>query len=123
MNSEASPSRGYDRQGRFLAAHMRHPRTGLLDIMIRNVSASGIGGKCVFDVEPGEMVSIIMPDGPPIDGMIVWRVGHGFGMRLNAPIDLEDITNKRSAASPGQSYEEPRLFRPDVESRRPGVRI
>jgi hypothetical protein len=123
MNNEASHDPGSDWKGRLLKAHMQYPRTGLLDIMIRNVSTSGIGGKCVYDVEPGEMVSIILPDRPPIDGMIVWRVGHGFGLRLNAPVDLETVMDECPARSPTSSYDVPRFLRPAPEVRRPGFRV
>ena len=43
-----------DRELRLLKAKMVHPRFGLIDILIRNVSDEGIGGKCSYDLEPGE---------------------------------------------------------------------
>jgi hypothetical protein len=122
MNSEAPLDRAPGRERRLLRAYMQHPRTGLIDIMIRNVSDRGIGGKCVHDIEPGEIVSIIVPDRAPMDGMIVWRMGDGFGMRLTALIDPKAIMHQHSATASRLDYQVPKLFRPPLECRRPGLR-
>ena len=122
MNSRAYLDRASGRERRLLRARMQHPRTGLIDIMIRNVSDRGIGGKCVDHIEPGDIVSIILPDRAPIVGMIVWRMGHGFGLRLSAAVDPKTIMHQHSVTALGLDYEVPRLFRPVVECRRPGFR-
>lgn len=49
------------RQRRLLKAHMLHPRHGRIDILVRDVSAHGIGGKCDRDLMAGEAVTICLP--------------------------------------------------------------
>lgn len=102
-----------------LRAEMQHPRFGQISIIIQNVSAWGVGGKCTHDVAPGELITIFLPHGLPVEGTIVWRKGHCFGAHLASRIDPTDV--KKAAVDRAESpYEVPTRFRPAIGSRRPG---
>lgn len=115
-------SRDRDRELRLLKAKMAHPKFGLIDILIRNVSDEGIGGKCRHDLEPGEGVSILLADGAPAPGVIVWRMGDGFGLRLSQSRAAKQLIRHYEVASSGPRYEVPLMFRPQIRCRRPGLR-
>ena len=123
MNDVVSHERSSVREGRLLKAQMQHPKLGIVDILIRNISEAGLGGRCIHGVEPGEWVKILLPNLPTVDGMIVWRMGDGFGVRLSAPIDPADVRRGMADVSQASRYHVPYLFRPPIECRRPGLRI
>jgi hypothetical protein len=122
MNDTVSHDRSSAREGRLLKAHMQHPRLGLVDILVRNISEGGMGGKCLHAVEPGDLVRIVLPNIPPADGMIVWRVGDGFGIRLKTLLDPTGVRRTENSKPEVSGYEVPYLFRPPLECRRPAVR-
>lgn len=122
MNDAVSHKRSSLRAGRLLKAQMQHPRLGVVDVLVRNISEGGMGGKCLHAVEPGELVRIVLPNLPPVDGLIVWRMGDGFGVRLNKLVDPTGVV-RPVAGTPRGGYEVPSLFRPPLECRRPAVRI
>jgi hypothetical protein len=122
MNGTVSHDRSSVREGRLLKARMQHPRLGLVDFLVRNISDGGLGGKCLDAVEPGDLVRIVLPNIPLADGMIVWRVGDGFGMRLNTLLAPADVRRPGTCQPEAGGYEVPYLFRPPLECRRPGVR-
>jgi hypothetical protein len=123
MNDAVPYDRASLREGRLLRAQMQHPRIGLVDILVRNISERGIGGKCLHPVSPGDLVSIVLPNVPTVDGMIIWCMGDGFGMRLNRPLDLTGVRRPVANTPEVSGYKVPYLFRPPLECRRPGVRI
>ncbi|WP_157704837.1 PilZ domain-containing protein [Sphingobium herbicidovorans] len=122
MNDAISHERSSLRAGRLLKAQMQHPRLGMVDILVRNISEGGMGGKCRHGLEPGEVVRIVLPNLPPADGLIVWRMGDGFGVRWNTPLDPTGVTRPVASTPRVIGYEVPDLFRPPLECRRPAVR-
>ncbi|WP_030538273.1 hypothetical protein [Sphingobium sp. DC-2] len=119
MNNSPS-QRLHDRERRLLKGQMRHPRLGLIDILIRDVSERGIGGKCTSDIAAGDRVTIHLTGYPPVDGTIAWRNGQGFGVQLDAPVDPAAVKSPPQPETPVTSHEVPRPFRPTVSTRRPG---
>ncbi|KKW90002.1 hypothetical protein [Sphingobium chungbukense] len=113
----------HDRQRRLLKARMRHPHYGEIDILIRDVSERGVGGRCELDLTVGDNVIIILPDCAPAEGRIAWRKGHAFGVQLDAPINPETVKNPAPTERPVEpGYQVPAVFRPSVETKRPGFR-
>ena len=123
MKDAISHDRSSPREGRLLKAHMQHPQLGLVDILVRNISEGGMGGKCRHAVEPGDLVRIVLPNDKAADGMIVLRMGDGFGVRLNMRVDPAGVRMPVARSTHIGGYEVPYLFRPPIECRRPGLRI
>ncbi|AEG47962.1 hypothetical protein Sphch_0262 [Sphingobium chlorophenolicum L-1] len=115
--------RQYERRRRLLKARMRHPRHGEIDILVRNVSELGIGGRCELDLALGDRVVITLPDCAPAEGSIAWRRGQAFGVRLGASIDPANVKSPAPVERPVErAYQVPANFRPAVETKRPGFR-
>ncbi|WP_176595267.1 MULTISPECIES: hypothetical protein [Sphingobium] len=113
----------YERQRRLLKARMRHPRHGEIDILVRDVSELGIGGRCELDLALGDSVVITLPDCAPAEGRIAWRRGQAFGVQLGASIDPANVKSPAPAEKPTESsYRVPANFRVSVETKRPGFR-
>ncbi|WP_150290256.1 hypothetical protein [Sphingobium estronivorans] len=113
----------YDRQRRLLKARMRHPRHGEVDILVRDVSERGLGGRCELELAVGDHVVIGLPDCSPAEGRIAWRKGQAFGVQLDAPINPETVKSPPSGERPAEAgYQVPTRFRASVETKRPGFR-
>jgi hypothetical protein len=106
------------RQRRLLKAHMLHPRFGRVDILVRDVSAHGIGGKCDFDLLTGESVTICLPSRPPITGRVAWSAKRAFGIQLDQNID--PLVVRSSSESAAQPYQVPDSAQPTGDFKRPG---
>lgn len=122
-NNEAGSvsARTFVRERRLLRAEMQHPRFGLIGIVIRNVSARGLGGKCAQEIAVGELVTIFLPHSVPVEGAIVWRKGHGFGVHLASRINPTEVKNAAGDRSE-PPYQVPIRFRSAIETRRPGFK-
>lgn len=118
--SDGLSKRLHDRHRRLLKAQMRHPRLGMIDILVRDVSEQGVGGKCMSDIAAGEKVVIYMADGTPAAGTIAWRKGQGFGVQLDSSIDPALVKSPPQPDSPVSTHEVARPFRPTVSTKRPG---
>ncbi|WP_346765566.1 PilZ domain-containing protein [Sphingobium sp. TB-6] len=110
-------ARAYDRARRLLKAQMVHERAGRIDILVRDVSERGLGGKCAAEIAVGDRVTIQIADCDPVNGTVMWRKGHGFGVHLDSPIRPADL---RHRDLPATQYQVPTLFRPTLSFRRPG---
>lgn len=62
------------------------------DIVIRNVSANGLGAtsKGAAPVR-GERVAVILPDGSEVAGEVRWFQTRTFGVELDEPFDLDRL--------------------------------
>jgi len=113
----------HDRQRRLLKARMHHPRHGEIDILVRDVSELGIGGRCELELALDDSVIIALPDCAPAEGRIVWRKGQAFGVHLNAAINPASVKSPAPADKPVEtSYRVPANFRPSADTKRPGFR-
>ncbi|WP_238564946.1 PilZ domain-containing protein [Sphingobium bisphenolivorans] len=100
---------------------MAHPRHGLIDILVRDVSERGMGGKCEAPLMVGESVTLHLPDSPAVQGKIAWAKGQSFGVELEGEIDPEAVKS-RAERSSESSYQVPPQYQPSKDSRRPGFR-
>lgn len=112
----------HDRQRRLLKARMRHPRHGEIDILVRDVSELGLGGRCNLELAVGEAIAICLPDCAPAEGRIVWRRGHSFGVQLDAPINPGTVKSPTDRPSE-EPYQVPPQFRASGDAKRPGFRV
>lgn len=80
------------RQPRIVRARLVHRDGEVQDIVIRNVSATGIGASARGPAPVrGERVMVVLPGEQEVTGMVRWFGGHTFGMQLDAPLDLEAL--------------------------------
>ncbi|WP_242123141.1 hypothetical protein [Sphingobium sp. Sx8-8] len=115
--------RAHARQRRLLKARMRHPLHGEVDILVRDVSEQGVGGRCEWDLKVGDNILLLLPDCAPASGRITWRRGQGFGVLLDGPINPASVRNPAPADRPAQApYQVPTSFRPSIDFKRPGFR-
>ena len=121
-DSDFASKRLNERQRRLLKARMRHPDFGEIDILVRDVSETGLGGRCDLDLAVGESVVILLPDCRPAEGKIAWRKGQSFGVQLTAQINPEAVRNRAPTDRPTEGYHVPEAFRPSGETKRPGFR-
>ncbi|WP_313801350.1 hypothetical protein [Sphingobium sp.] len=122
-DTDFGSKRLHDRQRRLLKARMHHPRHGEVDILVRDVSETGLGGRCDLDLAVGEVVVVVLVDCEPAQGRIAWRKGQSFGLHLETAINPAAVKSPANAErSVEAGYQVPTLFRPSVETKRPGFR-
>ena len=107
------------RTSRLLTAQLMSPRLGTAKIVVRNISASGLGGKCDQILYKGEEVAVLLNNIGAIDATIIWTNDHCFGLQFAEKID------PAKALAPAtervvQPYEVPTYFRPEISTYRPG---
>jgi hypothetical protein len=117
-DSAVEHKRADERQRRLLKAHMIHPRHGKIDIVIRDVSVQGIGGKCDHGLIAGEAVTICLPAHAPVPGQVAWCARRAFGVRLDDRID--PVVVRSSSESANQPYQAPERAQPAGDFKRPG---
>ena len=107
------------RTSRLLTAEIMSSRLGTAKIVVRNISASGLGGKCEQILIKGEEVAVLLNNIGAIDATVVWANDRSFGLKFQVRIDPA-----QALAAPTERvvkpYEVPSYFRPEVCTRRPG---
>ena len=119
-----------DMSGSFVAAShrerdRRHPRLMLArieggrmqgqDLVIRNISKRGLGAATqgIFPFV-GEHLSVKLPTGPTISGVVRWADGPSFGVSLDIEMDtnaLADVKSKLRTPPAEPQWEVSRLHR------------
>jgi hypothetical protein len=80
------------RQPRIIRARLVHRDGEVQDIVIRNVSPTGLGASARGPAPVrGEQVLIVLPGEQEVTGVVRWFGGHTFGMQLDQPLDLEAL--------------------------------
>lgn len=120
MSADDQQSRD-PRTARLLTAQLMSPRLGTAKIVVRNISASGLGGKCDQILYKGEEVAVLLANVGAIDATVVWVKGGAFGLHFDERIDpalaLAPPTERAV-----QAYEVPAYFRPATSTYRPGFK-
>ena len=80
------------RERRLLRGVMRTERLPAFEIVIRNISASGLCATC-RDLAPlvGEIAEVQLPDGRIVGAVTRWVTDQVFGIAFDDPIDLESM--------------------------------
>ena len=60
-------------------------------IIVSNVSSTGIGGRCMVPLQPGDQIQIGLPGIGGILAQVRWSVGTRFGARLSERITPEAV--------------------------------
>lgn len=109
------------RASRLLTAQIMSSRFGTARIVVRNISAGGLGGKCDELLFSGEDVAVLLNNIGAVDATIAWVDGHAFGLRFAERIDPSRALAPQSERIV-KPYEVPSYFRPEVSTYRPGFR-
>src|SRR3546814_10228629 len=75
------------RTSRLLRGEISSSRFGTARIVVRNISAGGLGGKCDQVLLKGEKVAVLLNNIDPVEATIVWSQGKTFGLQFNQKID------------------------------------
>jgi hypothetical protein len=109
------------RTSRLLTAQLMSPRLGTAKIVVRNISASGLGGKCDQILYKGEEVAVLLANVGAIDATVVWAKDRAFGLHFDERIDPA-LALAPPTERVVQPYEVPAYFRPDLSTYRPGFK-
>lgn len=109
------------RTSRLLTAQIMSPRFGAARIVVRNISASGLGGKSEQLLFKGEEVAVLLNNIGAVDAKVVWSRNGAFGLQFGERIDpaLALAAPTEKAVKP---YEVPSFFRPETSTYRPGFK-
>src|SRR3546814_17995994 len=75
------------RTSRLLRGEISSSRFGTARIVVRNISAGGLGGKCDQVLLKGETVALLLNNIAPVEATIVWSQGKTFRLQFNQKID------------------------------------
>ncbi len=95
------------RRARIIRATLTLPHGEDRDVIVRNLSARGLGATC-RSLAPmkGEQVTIRLPGDIAAHGAVRWVKGQAFGLALDAELDIaaiEHALQHRLASGPAQS--------------------
>lgn len=107
------------RTSRLLRGEISSSRFGTARIVVRNISAGGLGGKCDQVLLKGEKVAVLLNNIDPVEATIVWSQGKTFGLQFNQKIDPSQAVAP-SIERKTVTYEAPTHFRPSASTYRPG---
>ena len=120
MSADEQQSRD-PRTARLLTAQLMSPRLGTAKIVVRNISASGLGGKCDQILYKGEEVAVLLANVGAIDARVVWVKDRAFGLHFDERIDPA-LALAPPTERVVQPYEVPTYFRPETSTYRPGFK-
>lgn len=109
------------RTSRLLTAQIMSERFGAARIVVRNISATGLGGKADEPLFKGEDVAVLLNNIGAVDAKVVWARSGAFGLHFAQRIDpaLALAAPTERAVKP---YETPSYFRPVISTYRPGFK-
>jgi hypothetical protein len=114
------------RTARLLKASIQCPRLGIFDVVVRNISEHGIGGKTPRDFDRNEAVMVTLCGMDPVPGVVRWAWDGKFGIQTLTPIPLPEIQTAHGGHLPSSdAYNgEFEIMPPvDCETRRPTLSI
>lgn len=109
------------RTSRLLTTPMMSERFGTARIVVKNISATGLGGKSDEPLFKGEDVAVLLNNVGAVDAKVVWARNGAFGLRFAERIDPA-LALAAPTERPVKAYEVPSYFRPETSTYRPGFR-
>ncbi|WOE74568.1 PilZ domain-containing protein [Alterisphingorhabdus coralli] len=125
------------RSSRLMRLRLDHPRFGLIDANIRNVSTHGMGGITDAKLSAGDTVQLCLHDRASVSAEVRWtrqeRNRTAFGLRSEEPLDPASFAAKNDSATNARNWDDTVLkpldehhvytrFRPVIAAKRPGFR-
>jgi len=89
-NSETRDKRR-DRRHKVSIAASLHPIDVYQDVVIHDVSSTGLMGDCATAVEVGQTLFVSLDEKAYVSGVVRWTKGQQFGLDLDDPLDLAGI--------------------------------
>lgn len=106
------------RSRRMLRVQIRGRRFGTRPMVVRDISASGLGGTTEQWLIAGERVEARLPNHGEVPATVAWTDGRRFGLRFDIPIDAERVTRERAGEA---RFEVMDRFRPEPSTKRPAI--
>lgn len=91
-----------------------------LDVRIRNLSSSGLGGVAEFPLVREERVLVDIKGIGEIEGRVAWTRGASFGMIFDKPADLTKFEVSKPFLPKFEHHSVMTRFRPVTAFKRPG---
>lgn len=91
-----------------------------LDVRIRNLSSSGLGGVAEVPLTRDERLIVDIKGIGEIEGRVTWTRGAGFGMIFDAPVDLAKFEVSKPFLPKFEHHSVMTRFRPVSTYKRPG---
>lgn len=107
---------------RMLRVTIHARRFGSAEVVVRNISASGLGGSSDQWLIAGEGVEVELPNLGRVTGTIAWVEGRRFGLAFEAAIDPSRVLRE---AAPGmdRSFRVMDRYRPEAAPWRPPLNL
>jgi hypothetical protein len=109
------------RTSRLLTAQMMSERFGTARVVVKNISATGLGGKSDEPLFRGEDVAVLLNNIGAVDAKVVWARNGAFGLHFAERIDPA-LALAAPTERPVKPYEVPSYFRPGTSTYRPGFK-
>ena len=120
FDTAAMPADPRQRSKRMLTAQVQSARFGRGQIVVRDISAGGLGGMTSQWLRPGERIEAELPVVGNIPARVAWTDGKRFGLAFDEEIDAERVTREPVPAEIAQFRVHER-FRPETSARRPAI--
>lgn len=91
-----------------------------IDVRVRNLSGTGLGGVASESLERGETIRVEIKGVGEVEGCVAWTRGASFGMVFDRPIDAAKFEVAQPFLPVPEHYSVNRRFRPVTEFKRPG---
>lgn len=106
------------RTRRMLSAPLRGSRFGERRVVVRDISATGLGGTTDQWLRVGEQVAAVLPNLGEVGGTVVWTAGNRFGVNFDHAIDAERVTRPAAYSQPFKVMDR---FQPETSAKRPAI--
>ena len=114
------------RTARMLAGTLRGENIQLQEILVRNVSSSGLSGRCKATPPPvGTSVTVSLGVLDNVEATVRWSCDRSFGLQFAVEIDPSIFNFANRDRSPNKEYPTGHVydqFRPVSKAWRPGVK-
>ena len=113
------------RQSRLVKASLENDRVGRVDVTIRNVSQTGLGGRGPISLDCGERLTIFLPGHRPMMGTVRWVSDQNFGIETDDDIRIDQLRTAHGGGAPtsDQSVEFRIIPPPKDVAKRPGLSL
>lgn len=128
LNDRAATQSGTNsrqpRQSRLVQASLNNDRLGRINVRVRNVSESGIGGICELTLQIGERITVHLPGHRSMKGIVRWSYRQRFGIETDSRIHIPQLRAAHGGHLPStDSSVEFRIIPPvKGDFRRPAVK-
>lgn len=108
------------RSARMWKLHGRDVSNRSFEIVMRNLSATGLGGISDYPLSVGRQIYVDLPGIGSVAGQVMWINGKRFGLRFAEPIDMARLSTPNAA--PASTYRPPDNLFIAAKPYRPGLR-